>query len=68
VLKIGDVAKTCDYKGVLIEKVVGRVAYARSGNAHNPTTEYYYIAKRNGKILSRASKLSEIKADIDAAV
>lgn len=45
---VGD-RKTCRLpkslreKGVRIDRIVSRLAYARNGNTHNPTPEYYWL-------------------------
>jgi hypothetical protein len=36
------------YKGYQIERFLVREAYAKSGNAHNPTKEWSYAVKLNG--------------------
>ncbi len=45
-----------------IHRWVGRYAYARNGNAHNPTPSYRYTVFCNGKNVGSTSKLKDAKA------
>ncbi len=61
----GTTVKVLTHKGVEIRKVVSRVAYARNGNGHNPTVTYRWEAWKNGRCVGTASRLREVKDDID---
>ena len=52
------------YKGVVIERRCEGHAYARNGNAHNPTAYYYYLVKLEGGWL-RYGTLTRAKARVD---
>lgn len=44
-----------------IVRYVVRTAYARSGNAHNPTIQHGYMIKYNGLVVSNATTQSKAK-------
>ena len=45
--------------GYTIDRVAGKPAYARNGNAHNPTVEYRYDVKLHGKLVGTKYKLGK---------
>jgi hypothetical protein len=52
--------------GYSIERTVSRVAYARNGNAHNPTREYTWHVFHNGRpigTVARAGAAIEVIAE-----
>jgi hypothetical protein len=62
VFAIGDKVGELVVGSYTIEKVVSRIAYARNGNAHNPTTYYEWILKMDGRLMDRFISLRDAKA------
>ena len=60
--QLGDESIVRSANGQTIVRRVSHVAYARSGNAHNPSVEYNYIVRDvNGKTIDVSPKLRDLK-------